>query len=327
MKGLQLTAYGNPDDVVKLVDVPSLGSPAADEVIIDVEASPVEPTDLYMIAGGYGYLPPLPHILGAQGVGRVSAVGRDVKHLKEGDLTLLPPLQGAWVHQLKTNVPWLRPLPKGDVDQLSMLTINPATAYLLLTEFVQPQRGDWILQNGANSSVGRAVIAIAKAKGIRTVNVVRRLELVDELKALGGDVVLVDGPDLPERVAAATGKASISLALDCVGDSATQNLLNCIALFGTVVVYSGMSGKPGVVQNAHIVFHSQSVRGFWLVNWFGTQKNFDKVISIYEELAPMVVSGAITLPVAGEFGLDQFSEALALAAKYSGKAIFKPNAR
>jgi NADPH:quinone reductase-like Zn-dependent oxidoreductase len=109
MKGLQLTAYGDPSEVVKLVDVREVGAPGPDEVVIDVEASPVEPTGLYTIAGVYGYLPPPPHLLGAQGVGRVSAAGRDVRHLREGDRALVPVLGNAWASQVKTSAPWLRP--------------------------------------------------------------------------------------------------------------------------------------------------------------------------------------------------------------------------
>jgi NADPH:quinone reductase-like Zn-dependent oxidoreductase len=90
MKSIQLTAYGKPDEVVKLIDVPDIGKPGPDEIIVDVEAAPIEPSDLYMIAGIYGNLPPLPHILGIQGVGRVAAKGRNVKHLKEGDRTMTP---------------------------------------------------------------------------------------------------------------------------------------------------------------------------------------------------------------------------------------------
>ncbi len=253
MQGLQLTGYGDPADVIKLVDVPDVGAPRPDEVVIDVEASPVEPTDLYIVAGVYGLLPPLPHLLGAQGAGRVSAVGRNVKYLKEGDRCMVPPLSSAWVNKVKAEASFLRPLPSGDVNQLSMLGINPLTAYLLLTEFRPLKAGDWIIQNGANSSVGRAVIPIAKARGIRTVSVVRRLELVDEMTALGGDVVLIDGLDLPRRIAAATDKAKIELALDSVGGLATQRLLNSIVLQGTVIVYSAMSGEPLAVSNPPLV--------------------------------------------------------------------------
>src|SRR6202040_2948563 len=140
---------------------------------------------------------------------RVIAVGSGVKHLKEGDRTLVPFLHPAWAERVKPNALWLRPLPPGDVHQFAMMGVNPPTAYLLLTDIVKLPRGSWVIQNGANSGVGRATVAIAKSLGLRTVNVVRRDEVVAEMKALGGDVVLVDGPDLAKRVAAETANAPI----------------------------------------------------------------------------------------------------------------------
>ncbi|MBV8352050.1 MAG: zinc-dependent alcohol dehydrogenase family protein [Verrucomicrobia bacterium] len=323
MKSIQLTGYGKPHEVVKLIDVQDVGTPGPDEIIIDVEAAPIEPSDLYMIAGVYGNLPPLPHILGIQGVGRVAAKGRSVKHLKEGDRTMTPLFVPSWVDRVKTTASYLRPLPEGDVNQLAMLGINPATAYLLVTEYVQLKPGEWLLQNAANSSVGRAVIAIAKARGIKTVNIVRRAELIDEIKALGGDVVLVDGPDLSKRVAEATDKAPIRLALDGVGDSATQDLLNCIALYGTLVIWSGMSGKPFTASGPQLLFHEQTIRGMWIFNYFRTP-NIEKVAAMYQELAVMAASGAIFFPVAGQFSFNQFADAIAVAEKFSGKAILTP---
>jgi NADPH:quinone reductase-like Zn-dependent oxidoreductase len=323
MKGIQLTGYGNPNEVVKLVDAPDVGAPGPDEVVIDVEAAPVEPSDLYTVAGIYGVLPPLPHFLGIQGVGRVSAVGRNVKHLKEGDRTLTPLFTPSFVERVKTNAPWLRPLPNGDVHQLAMLGINPATSYLLLTEFVQLKPGDWVLQNAANSSIGRAVIAIAKARGLKTVNFVRRPELIDEIKALGGDVVLVDGGDVPKRVAEATDKAPIKLALDGVGDSATQDLLNSIDPFGTVMVWSAMSGKAFTVFGPPLLFRDQNIRGMWIYNWYKLMSP-EKITAMYAELAPLVVSGSLSFPVAGQFSFEQFPEAFDIASKYSGKAILTP---
>jgi NADPH:quinone reductase-like Zn-dependent oxidoreductase len=327
MKGLQLTGHGDPAQVVKLVDVPDVGPPGAGEVVIEVEASPIEPTDQYIIAGVYGRLPALPHLLGCQGIGRVVSVGRGVKHLREGDSTLVPLLSNAWVERVKVDASSLSPLPKGDVNQMSMLGMNPATAHLLLTEYVQPQRGDWIVQNGANSAVGRAIIPIARARGLKTVNVVRRQELVDELRKAGGDVVLMDGPDLHKRIAEATENAKISLAIDGVGGTATQRLLDSIEKYGTVAVYSGMSGEPATISGPHLVFFSQSVRALWIVNWLQIPGNLEKFGAICSELAPLVASGKISLPIVGEFALDQYQEALALASKYRGKVIFKPNGR
>lgn len=325
MKALQLSGYGNPADVVKLADVPDVGAPAPDEIVIAVEASPVNGTDFMMMAGRYGFQPPLPHVLGVEGVGRVVAVGRNVKHLKEGDRTLTPPASPAWAERVKTNAAWLRPLPNADVRQLSMLGINPPTAYLLLTEFVHLNRGDWIIQNGANSSVGRAVIAIAKSLGIRTVNLVRRAELIDEIKALGGDVVLVDGPEAPDLVAAATDKAQIALAFDMVGDVSTLHLLNAIAPNGTVVVYSASSQKPLLGAQPEMIFNNKSIRPFWLVNWFMAAKP-EKVVAVYDLMASMIASGTISAPIAGTYQFNEFSGALATAAKRGGKVIFTPSA-
>jgi mitochondrial enoyl-[acyl-carrier protein] reductase / trans-2-enoyl-CoA reductase len=323
MKAVQLQAFGNPADVVKLVDLPDVGAPGPDEVVIASEASPINNTDFLIIAGRYGYLPPLPAILGVEGVGRVTAVGRNVRHLREGDRTLIPLMHPAWVERIKTSAPWLRPLPNGDVQQLSMLGINPATAYLLLTEIVPLKRGDWVIQNGANSAVGRAVIAIAKSLGIRTVNVVRREELVDEIKSLGGDIVLVEGPELPKLIAAATGKAPISLAIDMVADTATLNLTNSIAPNGTVVLYSASSQKPLIGSAIQMIFNNQSIRGFWLINWFKTATP-DKLAAMYGHLASMVASGAIVAPVAASYRFENFSDALTLAAKRGGKVILTP---
>src|SRR5215510_5205338 len=90
---------------------------------------------------------------------------------KEGDRTLVPFLHPAWAERIKTDAPWLRPLPPGDINQFAMMGVNPPTAYLLLTDIVQVPRGSWVIQNGANSGVGRATVAIAQALGVRTVNV------------------------------------------------------------------------------------------------------------------------------------------------------------
>ena len=323
MKAIELKAFGNPAEVVELSDVVDVGAPAPDEVVIALEASPINATDLMIIAGRYGVLPQLPSILGVEGVGRVAAVGAAVKHLKEGDRALVPVMQPAWTERIKTRATWLRPLPEADVAQLAMLGINPATAYLLLTDIVALKPGDWVIQNGANSATARAVIAIAKSLGLKTVNVVRRQELGPELLALGGDVVLLDGADLPKRVAAETGKARIRLGLDMVGDAATQNLANALADNGVVVVYSAMNGKSLLGPGPAMIFRNLSIRGFWLFTWYKTA-SADKITKMYEHLAPMIASGAITAPVAGTYSFAHYRQALANAAKFAGKVILQP---
>jgi NADPH:quinone reductase-like Zn-dependent oxidoreductase len=323
MKAIQVEAFGNPAEVMKLVDIPDVGAPAVGEVVIALEASPINMSDLLMISGRYGYQPKLPCVMGSEGVGRIVEVGQGVPHLKPGDRTLVPYPSAAWAERIKADANGLRALTGGDVYQLAMLGINPPTAYLMLTQFVTLQPGGWVIQNSANSGVGRALIAIAKSLGLKTVNIVRRDELVTELKAIGGDVVLVDGPDLAKRVAAETGGAPIALAIDGVGDTSTMNLLGCLAEKGVLVFYSAISGKPFVGPAQLLIFRDISLRGFWLPIWFNTATS-DQITAMYERLTPLVASGAISSPVAGTYKFSEIVEAVTMAAQKRGKALFVP---
>jgi NADPH:quinone reductase-like Zn-dependent oxidoreductase len=320
MQAIQIEAFGNPAEVMKVVEIPDVGAPAAGEVVIALEASPINKSDLMMIAGRYGYRPKLPSVMGTEGVGRVIAVGGGVKHLKAGDRTLVPYPAPAWAERIKVDASRLRPLPGGDVHQLAMLGINPPTAYLILTDFVSLTSGSWVIQNSANSAVGRALIPIAKSLGLKTVNVVRRDDVVAEIKATGGDVVLVDGPDLAKRVAAETGNAAIALAVDGVGDTSTTNLLGCLAEKGVQVFYSAMSGKPSAVPATQLIYRDLSMRGFWLANWFRDAKP-DEITEMYDRLAPLVASGAISAPIAGTYRFAEIAEAVAVASKNRGKVL------
>jgi NADPH:quinone reductase-like Zn-dependent oxidoreductase len=323
MQAIQIEAFGNPAEVMKLVEIPDVGAPAEGEVVIALEVSPINMSDLLMISGRYGYRPKLPSVVGSEGVGRVIAVGAGVKHLKQGDRTLVPYPAPAWAERIKTDASRLRPLPNGDVHQLAMLGINPPTAYLMLTDYLSLPSGAWVIQNSANSGVGRALIPIAKSLGLKTVNVVRREDVVAEIKAIGGDVVLVDGPDLAKRVAAETGNAPIALAIDGVGDTSTTNLIACLSEMGVHVSYSAISGKPSIVPATQLIFHDISMRGFWLATWFKTATPA-KITKMYDRLAPLVASGAISTPIAGTYSFAQFAEAVAVASKKRGKALFRP---
>ena len=321
MKAIEIEAFGNPAEVLKLVDIPDVGAPSEGEVVIALEASPINMSDLLMISGRYGYRPKLPSVMGTEGVGRVIAVGDGVKHLKQGDRTLVPYPTPAWAERVKANASQLRPLPGGDIHQLAMLGINPPTAYLILTDFVSLPSGSWVIQNSANSGVGRALIPIAKSLGLKTVNVVRRDDVVAEVKAIGGDVVLIDGPDLAKRVAAETGKAPIALAVDGVGDTSTTNLLGCLAEKAVHVFYSTISGKPSIVPATHFIFRDISMRGFWLANWFKDAKPH-QITEMYDRLTPLVASGAISAPIVGTYSFAEIAEAVAVASKNRGKALF-----
>ena len=159
--------------------------------------------------------------------------------------------------------------------------------------------------------------------GLKTINIVRRQQAVDETKALGGDVVLVDEPELAKRVAAETGNAPIMLALDGVGGTSTMNLMSTLFEGALLVSYGGMSRQPMAVQPGSLIFKKQTLRGFWLLDWYRSAEP-EAITVMFDHLAPIVAAGKISTPVAAAYGFDQFREAISKAAQSGGKVLFTP---
>jgi mitochondrial enoyl-[acyl-carrier protein] reductase / trans-2-enoyl-CoA reductase len=299
---------------------------AAGQALVAVLAAPINPSDVLTLTGQYGLLPPLPAVGGSEGVGRVVELGPDTKGPAVGQTVLLPPGGGTWATHVVAPAARLIPLPnEADPKQLAMLTVNPPTASLLLSDFAALQAGDWVIQNSANSGVGSYVVQLARLRGFKTVNVVRRESAVAGVQAQGGDVVLVDGEDLAERVKAATGGAAIKLGIDAVGGKATMRLAACLAEGAAIVNYGALSGEPCIVSPRELVFRDVSLKGFWLARWFRTTPQ-PQQLALLTELAGLIAAGQLSAPIEATYGVAQIKEAVAAAAagERRGKILITP---
>lgn len=322
-KAVVYRRHGAPADVLEIaeMDVPQ---PGADEVLVRVRAAPINPVDLNVIEGKYPVRPELPAVAGVEGVGEVAAVGEGVANLPTGAVVIMPHEFGSWrecgVIAAEKLVPLPRDLP---IEQAAMLKINPPTAWRMLHDFVELRAGDWILQNAANSGVGRAVIQIAKSLGWRTVNVVRRAELIDELRAEGGDVVLLDDEQLPQRIAEVAGEGA-KLALNAVGGESAIRLANALARGGTIVTYGAMARQPLRVPNGLLIFKDLRWRGFWITRWYQDAPSAD-VTAMFKRLLPLIERGALRGKVERTYRLDEMKAAIyhAQQNKRAGKILFR----
>jgi len=306
-----------PQDVIEAVafDAPELTD---GQVLLELLAAPINPSDVLTLTGHYGILPPLPAIGGAEGVAKVVRQGPGVSAPALGQTVLLPMGIGTWATHMVAAAKALVPLP-ADVDpvQLSMLTVNPPTAALMLSEFVDLREGDWVIQNAANSAVGAYLIDLARLRGVKTVNVVRREALVEPLLAAGADVALVDGDvdgrSLAERVRDATGGASIKLGIDAVAGAATGRLGDTLADGGILLNYGAMSGEPCTLSPRAIIFRDLSLRGFWLARWFRTTPREEQA-KLYATLTAHIAAGQLSAPIHATYPVQDIKEAVAVAA-------------
>jgi NADPH:quinone reductase-like Zn-dependent oxidoreductase len=311
MKALQLPAFGPPAEATQLVDVES-PAPARGEVAVAIEAAPINPSDLLLIAGTYGYRPQLPAALGAEGVGRIIAVGDGVDHTRVGERVMIIPTlkQGTWREQSIVDAGDVVSV-DGDADplQLAMIGINPITAYVLLNDFASLERGAWVAQTGATSAVGRYVIALARQAGLRTLNVVRRASAVQELLEAGADAVVVSDRDLSGHVAAALGGRSLSLILDMVGGDPVSRLAGSLTVGGAIVSYAALDRKPVIVPPQDLIYRNISVHGWWLKNWLESTPA-SRITETYRRVAGLVADGTLSAPVDAVYALDDHHAAI-----------------
>jgi NADPH:quinone reductase-like Zn-dependent oxidoreductase len=317
MRAIRISSFGNPTDVLELIDIPEPSQPDVGLALIGVEFVPINHNDLLLIKGTFHWTPSLPTLVGNEGVGRVLALGPRVSNVKVGDRVLLPLYSGTWRERVLVSARGLVALPpEADVQQLAVLRINPTAAALMLSEYVDLKPGDWVIQNASNSGVGRAVIAFGKARGLRLINLVRRQDSVDELEAAGGEVVLVDNERALDQITKAVGDGRVRLALDGVGGAATARLASALSQHGELVGYAYMAdyAAPGdfrPLMNKDITLHS----------FYEGRSEYDaKIPGILREATAMIAAGTLRFPIAATYPLSAFKEAVAHAGR-GGKVL------
>ena len=318
------TTYGNPPDVLH-VETRPWPTPTADEAVVKMRAAPINPADLNQIEGKYPVRPALPATPGFEGAGVVVELGANVKGLTNDAVVILPHNVGTWRDAVAVKAEDLVVVPEGiEPAQAAMLKINPLTAWRLLHDYVDLKKGDWLIQNAANSAAGRDVIQIARELGYKTVNVVRRAELVDELRAEGGDVVLVDGDKLRDEVKSATGGAPIRLGLNSVGGDSALRLANCLAPGGTLVSFGAMSLQPLKIPTGLLIFKDLRFRGIWINKWYDNATPSERM-ETFRPLFDMAKRGLLKTKIEKTYPLSDVKAAVAHAAqaKRSGKIIFE----
>ena len=333
LKYIEFSQLGNPADVLEVKEDDSR-SLKGGEVRARVLAVPINPSDLLQIEGNYGIDPVLPYKPGKEGIGRVLEISPEIKHLIVGQLVLLVGGEtGTWRDKIIAPasgflpLPNLGPLDSNMIEQLSMTVVNPMTALIMLNSFVEMKEGQWLVQSASNSAVGGYIIQLAKQRGIKTINVVRREGLAEDLLAKGGDVVLIDGPNLSAQISKATNNAPVMLALDAVGGDTYTRLANSLGYGGTLVAYGFLSGKDATLNTGMTIVNDIRLRSFWVSKWYETAEMKD-VQAAFEQIIPLIAKGILKANIDSRFTIDQIKQAVSRAEQSgrNGKVLIVPNA-
>ena len=327
---LVLTSVGGDLAETVALEVGADRDAEIDEVVIAVEAAPINGADQLFAAGWFAVYPHVPAPLGAEGVGRVIAVGAQVDPALVGRRVIILPTfrHGTWASRTVVSARNVIPIPEhADVLQLAMLSVNPAAAFALLNDFVPLRPGDWVGLNLANSAVGHYVIALAQRRGVKTLAVVRREEAAKEVRQLGADLVVIDGDHLKERVAEALGGARLRVLFEGTGDPGeVAQLVAAVEDGGSVITFASVTGQAPALPLQDLIYRGVSLRGFFILNWIRDTPR-ERLERVYRELADLVEQRAIGAFVEATYPLDQYQAALRHAQKNrrAGKVLFTPN--
>jgi len=204
-------------------------------------------------------------------------------------------------------------------EQTAMIRVNSVTAYRMLKDFVKLEKGDWVIQNAANSGVGYNVIQLCHAWGIKTFNVVRRKELIPLLQAQGADYV-TDEEEFAALAKKVTGGERVKLALNAVGGKSASELSKVLSQHGTHVTYGAMGKEPVTISNRALIFDDIRFRGFWL-----HEVAKDQMDSMFADLFELLRQGKLKVPVEKMYSLNEASEAVqhAVTGARGGKILLR----
>lgn len=319
------TTFGEPADVLTLGESP-VPQPGPGEVRIKTLLSPIHNHDLWTVRGQYGYKPTLPAIGGSEAVGIVDALGEGVQGVAPGQRIAVASVHGSWAEYFIAPAALLVPLPAAIADEAAAQLIAMPLSALMLLEFLGVERGEWIVQNTANGAVGKTLAMLAAARGVHTINLVRRDAGVDELAALGiANVVSTAQPDWKQQVRAIAGDAPLRAAVDSIGGKASGELLALLGEGGLLVSFGTMAGEPMQIASGDLIFKQATVKGFWGSKVSAALSADDKR-RLIGELLGLAASGALKLPVEAVYDLADVSRAAAASLQpgRKGKVLLRP---
>jgi NADPH:quinone reductase-like Zn-dependent oxidoreductase len=319
MKGIVLTAYGDPAAGLEFRELPEPGRPGAGQVMVAVDYAPINFSDILVARGLYPLHPELPSVIGNEGAGRVLEVGAGVSNVRVGDRVALPLGSFTWRERMVVNVDGIVALPAdADPQQSAMLTINPPTAHLLLKEYVHLQPGDWIAINAANSAIARWIAGFARLKGVNTLGLVRRADAMNAAREAGCDLVLLDDDDAPAKMTEALGAKRARLALDAVSGEAAGRLAKLLGPRGTLVSYAAPSFAAVAVSPFDVIFNDLTIRGFSL----GNPDFAGQIPDAIMQASKMLAAGEVVIPVAATYRLEEIGAAISHQVR-GGKVVLK----
>ena len=295
------------------VDTMDVPTPGPGEVLVRMEAAPINPSDLSMLQGTYNTKPNYPFVPGLEGCGVVVAAGSGLlPRMRLNQRVACSPMpggHGTWAQYIVTKATRCIPLKKHvSQEQGATLLVNPMTA-LALMDVAKQGKHQAVVNNAAGSALGKMLIRMAQQFQIPLINVVRREEQVQELQQFGARYVLNSSlPNFDQTLKDLAHKLNATLFLDAVGGAATSSFIQASPKGSTILLYANLSEEPFQVEPRRILQENKTITGFSLGN-YTAQKSIFQLLSLTGQVQKYV-GNELKTQVTANYSLAEINQAL-----------------
>lgn len=326
MRAICFEQFGEPTEVLKVCDVeePTAG---AGEVLVRMQASPLNPSDLLNIRGSYSTKPALPATPGFEGVGIVEASGGGLRGalLNGRRVIVLNRQTGNWAEKVVISNQSVIPVSSNlTLEESATFFINPATAYILIKQVLRIPKNQWLLQTAAASAVGKMVIRLGNHFGFHTLNVVRRHDQADQIKKLGAKHVIVFNSEhdneriLIDRIRKTMGTARLHYAIDPIGGPTASSIVKVLGERGRLILYGSLDDAPLDFLSRELIRNGGQIEGFWLANQMEAM-SFTEKLRLVMILTKLIRKGVLSTDIGAMYPLEQITQAV-MEAERTGKS-------
>lgn len=324
MKAIRVEEFGEPD-VIRYVDV-ERPSPAAGEALIKVKSAGINYADTMRRRDQYVERQELPFTPGSEVAGEVVEVGEGVEDVSVGDRVVTLLGTGGYADYAVAPVRNLIPMPEGlDFDQAAAIPLQGLTAYHCIKTSGALQDGESVLVHAAAGGVGTLAVQMAKLLGAgKVIATASSQEKLDLARSLGADVLInYTQDDWPEQVREATDGRGADIILEMVGGDFLEKNLNCLNVFGRMVVFGAASGERGSIVPIALMKRCHAVVGFYLPQ---IMRRPDLFVPSLRETLGWISSGDLKLTIGATYPLEKAAEAHAdlEGRKTTGKLLLNP---
>ena len=304
--------------------------PGPGEVLVRVNAAPVNYVDLLTIGGTYQFKPPLPFIPGKGPTGVVTGRGPGVTDLGVGDRVLAMAEAGGWAEAVALRADQCYPLPAAmTFAEAASLSLSYDTAWFALRERARLEPGESVLVLGASGGVGRAAVQLARALGARVLAGIARPERAAAVKAAGADATIdLAAADLRDslraQVYAATGGRGADIILDPLGGAFFEAAVRALAWRGRLVVIGFAAGAIATIRTNYLLLKNIEISGLQISDY--RKRRPQQVARCFAEIFDLYQAGKVAPAPATVFALGRAGEALALLRdrRLAGRAVLCP---